>query len=222
MAISALVVFGALGAIDVEAQAAFDHGWGLGVAKLAFAFVLVTLGAAGSVFYPGLLDRIVGVEHGHNDRQSISTVLRTLPYGRLIVAEAILFTATTIGLALFFVPGLVAFTLFGLVGPVITIEHRGALSAFVRSARLVRPHFWLVFVLVTLPIGLERVIDEQVHHLVETQTFLVRFASHGLIGVIIGSVVGLVEVHLAFRLSGRYQEGLPVSRRRGEEPSAAS
>jgi hypothetical protein len=164
------------------------------------------LGAAGTVFYPGLLDRIVGVERGHNERQAMATVLATLPYGRLILAEIILFTVTTIGLALFVVPGLIAFTFFGLVGPTITIENRSAIGAFRRSARLVRPHFWLVLLLVTVPIGFERMVEDLVHHAVEHEAFVVRFLSHALIGIIIGSIVGLVEVHLAFRLSGRYRE----------------
>ncbi len=199
------------GAIDLEVDLALTDGWGFNIGKLAFALVLVAFGAAGTVFYPGLLDRIVGVEQGHNERQSIGTVLRTLPYGRLIVAEVMLFAVTAIGLALFFVPGLIAFTFFGLVGPTITIENRSAIGAFRRSARLVRPHFWLVFVLVTLPIGIEHVVEDLVHHLVGHEAFLVRFAGHALIGVIVGSIVGLVEVHLAFRLSGRYRED-PVER----------
>jgi len=153
-----------------------------------------------------LLDRIVGVERGHNERQSMGTILRTLPYGRLVLAEVMLFAVTGIGLALFFVPGIIAFTFFGLVGPGITIEDRSAIGAFLRSARLVRPHFWLVLLLVTVPIGIEHVLEDLVHHAVEHEAFIVRFVSHGLIGIVIGSIVGLVEVHLAFRLSGRYRE----------------
>jgi hypothetical protein len=205
------VVFGVFGAVELEVDLALSDAWGLDVGKLALALVLVAFGAAGTVFYPGLLDRIVGVERGHNERQSMTTVLRTLPYGRLIVAEIMLFAVTTIGLALFVVPGLVAFTFFGLVGPTITIEDRSAIDAFRRSARLVGPHFWLVFLLVTVPIGFEHVVEELVHRAVGHEVFLVRFAGHAFIGIIIGSIVGLVEVHLAFRLSGRYRE---ASRRR--------
>lgn len=199
-------MFGVFGAVEFEVDIAVSDAWGLNLGKLALALVLVAFGAAGTVFYPGLLDRIVGVERGHNERQSLGAVLRTLPYGRLILAEIILFTVTSIGLALFFVPGLMAFTFFGLVGPTITIENRSAIAAFWRSARLVRPHFWLVFLLVTVPIGFEHVVEDLVHHAVEHEAFIVRFGSHALIGVIIGSIVGLVEVHLAFRLSGRYRE----------------
>ena len=210
------------GAVEVEVDLALNDAWGLDIGKLALSLVVVALGAAGTVFYPGLLDRIVGVERGHNERQSMAAVLRTLPYGRLILAEVILFAITTIGLALFVVPGLIAFTFFGLVGPTITIENRGSIDAFLRSARLVRPHFWLVFLLVTAPIGFEHVIENLVHHAVGHEVFLVRFAGHALIGVIVGSVVGLVEVHLAFRLSGRYAEDVAprVTRRRRGVPSA--
>ena len=185
---------------------AIDDGWGLSLGKLSLALVLVAFSAAGTVFYPGLLDRIVGVERGHNERQSMGIILRTLPYGRLILAEIMLFAVTGIGLALFFVPGIIAFTFFGLVGPCITIEDRSAVDAFRRSARLVRPHFWLVLLLVTVPIGIEHLAEDLVHHAVEHEAFIVRFGSHALIGIIIGSIVGLIEVHLAFRLSGRYRE----------------
>jgi len=185
---------------------AIDDGWGLSLGKLSLALVLVAFSAAGTVFYPGLLDRIVGVERGHNERQSMGIILRTLPYGRLILAEIMLFAVTGIGLALFFVPGIIAFTFFGLVGPCITIEDRSAVDAFRRSARLVRPHFWLVLLLVTVPIGIEHLAEDLVHHAVEHEAFIVRFGSHALIGIVIGSIVGLIEVHLAFRLSGRYRE----------------
>jgi hypothetical protein len=201
-----VVVFGVFGAVQLEVDVALDDGWGFTVGKLVLALVVVAFSAAGTVFYPGLLDRIVGVERGHNERQSIGTVLRTLPYGRLILAEIMLFAVTAIGLALLFVPGIIAFTFFGLVGPCITIEDRSAIGAFRRSARLVRPHFWLVLLLVTVPIGLEHVVEDVVHHWVEHEAFLVRFGSHALIGIVIGSIVGLIEVHLAFRLSGRYRE----------------
>ncbi len=201
-----MVVFGFFGAVEFEADVALDDGWGFSLGKLVLALVLVAFSAAGTVFYPGLLDRIVGVERGHNERQSLGTILRTLPYGRLVLAEIMLFAVTGVGLALFFVPGIIAFTFFGLVGPCITIEDRSALSAFARSARLVKPHFWLVLLLVTVPIGIEHALEDAVHHLVEHEAFIVRFGSHALIGIIIGSIVGLIEVHLAFRLSGRYRE----------------
>lgn len=199
-------MFGLFGAVEVQGNVVLDDGWGFSSAKLLLALMLVAFSAAGTVFYPGLLDRIVGVERGHNERQSLGTVLRTLPYGRLILAEFMLFAVTGIGLALFFVPGIIAFTFFGLVGPCITIEDRSALGAFRRSARLVRPHFWLVLLLVTVPIGLEHVVEDLVHHAVEHEAFIVRFGSHALIGIVVGSIVGLSEVHLAFRLSGRYRE----------------
>lgn len=201
-----MIVFGFFGAVEFEADLALEDGWGFSIGKLVLALVFVAFSAAGTVFYPGLLDRIVGVERGHNERQSLGTILRTLPYGRLVLAEIMLFAVTGIGLALFFVPGIIAFTFFGLVGPCITIEDRSALGAFRRSARLVRPHFWLVLLLVTVPIGIEHALVGFVEHLVEHEAFLVRFGSHALIGIIIGSIVGLIEVHLAFRLSGRYRE----------------
>ena len=52
-------------------------------------------------------------------------------------------------MVLFFViPGMIVFTLFAITGPVINIEHVGAITGMQRSAELVRHHFWLVLVFV--------------------------------------------------------------------------
>ncbi len=70
---------------------------------------------------------------------SIGEIWTVLPLGRLVAADVVLAIATLVGLALFVVPGVIVFTLWSLVGPVITIEDRPVGSAFRRSWQLVRP-----------------------------------------------------------------------------------
>jgi hypothetical protein len=86
----------------------------------------------------------------------------------------------------------------------ITIEDRKVGSAFARSWQLVRPRFWLTFVLVTLPLQVEQAVLHAINY---TALFdhpvLPAFLLNGLLGTIIGSIVGLVEVVLAYELIAR-------------------
>ena len=59
-------------------------------------------------------------------------------------------------------PGVVAITLLSVVGPVVMVEGTGAVAALRRSAKLVRPFFWLTFVAVTIPIVVENLLSDAV------------------------------------------------------------
>ena len=102
------------------------------------------------------------------------------------------------------VPGVVIFTLWSLVGPVITIEDRAVGSAFRRSWQLVRPHFWLTLCLVTVPLQVEQAVLHAIHYTdIFEHPLVPAFLLNGLLGMVIGSVVGLVEVVLAYDLIAR-------------------
>jgi hypothetical protein len=154
----------------------------------------------GITFYAGLLDKVVGEFELGEEPEPILHVLRTLPYGSLIVADVLITALTALGLILLVIPGLVVFTLFAVTGPVINIEHVGALRGMRRSAQLVRGHFWLVFFMVSIPIALEHQVielaDSYLLHHALVEVFLVQ----GLAGMIVGSFVGLVEVNVAYAL----------------------
>jgi hypothetical protein len=94
--------------------------------------------------------------------------------------------------------------MWSLVGPVITIENRSVRSAFRRSWQLVRPHFWLTVCLVTLPLQVEQAALHAIHYTdIFEHPFVPAFLLNGVLGMIIGSVVGLVEVVLAYDVIGR-------------------
>jgi hypothetical protein len=205
VAISAIIVFGGSETVSVAIQAQqIDAGT---LVRLAVALIAVTASALGVVFYPGLLDRIVGVERGHREMQPLSREIATLPYGRLLGAELLFELVVAVGMLLLVVPGVIAFTIFGIVGPMITMEDHGVIGAFKRSARLVRPHFWRVFFMISVPLLLE----QQIVHFATGEThgmaLWLRFLVHGLVGALVGSIVGLIEVHLAVRLAERTAVG---------------
>ena len=217
---TAFVVFGSVAVIDAVASVfVIDHvSRPVGVAIASTAAGVFAM--VGVVVYAGVLDKVVGAHlHGHPDL-TVREIWSVLPLGRLVAADVLLAIATLVGLALFVVPGAVAFTLWSLVGPIITIEDRSVTSAFTRSWQLVRPRFWLTLCLVTLPLQVEQAA---LHAIQYTEVFdhpvLPAFLLNGLLGMVIGSVVGLVEVVLAYELIARTRVQMTADRvrTRGEK-----
>jgi hypothetical protein len=212
---AAFVVFGSVAVIDTfGAVLVTDDHVSRPIGAAVTSVVTGVLTAAGIVVYAGLLDKLVGAHlHGHEDRP-LREVWRVLPLGRLLAADVALAAATVAGLALFVVPGVVLFTLWSLVGPVITIEDRSVGSALGRSWQLVRRNFWLTLVLVTLPLQVEEVVLHAVHY---TEVFdhplVPALVVNGLLGAVVGSVVGLIEVVLAYEL---------IAASRGHDPSGTA
>jgi hypothetical protein len=201
---TAFVVFGAVAVIDAIAVILVVDHVSSSVGDAITSTAAAVFAMVGVVVYAGILDKVVGA-HLHGDPDlSVPEIWRALPLGRLVAADLLLALATLAGLALFVVPGVVMFTLWSLVGPIIVIEGRPVGSAFKRSWGLVRPRFWLTFGLVTLPLQLE---DAVLHAINYTELFdhpvVPAFLLNGLLGTLIGSVVGLVEVVLAHALIAR-------------------
>jgi hypothetical protein len=199
---AAFLVFGSIAAIEtLGAVLVADHHVSRPIGAAVTSVVTGVLAAAGIVVYAGLLDKLVGAHlHGHDDLP-LRAVWRVLPVGRLLVADVALAAATVAGVALFVVPGVVLFTGWSLVGPVITIEDRSVRSALARSWQLVRPNFWLTFGLVTVPLQVEKGVLHAIHY---TELFdhplVPALVTNGLLGAVVGSVVGLIEVVLAYEL----------------------
>jgi hypothetical protein len=202
---AALVVFGISATVDVAADVLADQA-GDNPGLVAIVLTMAGLAVFGTEFFAGLMDRIVGEEERGHPRQPLRQILRKLPYGRLIVADLLLALGTALFSLALFVPGLLFFTFFALVGPAVVMEDRKVFSAFGRSRRLVRGHFWLVFLLVTLPIVVE---ENVVHGIVEAFEGLgvpAVFVVNTLAGAVVGSIVAVVEVTLAHRLAMRKAE----------------
>ncbi len=130
----------------------------------------------------------------------IRDVLRSLPWGSLILADLLATAVVVAGLLALIVPGLVAMTLLAVVGPVIEIERRPALSGLRRSARLVRPRFWRVAAFGTLPLllssGIAAILPDPAGHVNAATTLVVRSVGEG----VLDSVVGLLLVELGYGL----------------------
>lgn len=195
--VPALVIFG-LDALQgtLYTVLAVDHlGWESLVGT--FAYGASTLGLT---FYSGMLERLVGSVERNEAPEPIGRVLRTLPWGRLLLAELVLIVIDTIAGALFLGPGLIVGTLFALVGPLINLLDSSVRDAFRRSVRLVLPHFVLVFCFIALPVAIEHELLVLVADLIPHEKVFLIFLSTFILGDLCGMAIGLMEVTLAERL----------------------
>jgi UPF0716 family protein affecting phage T7 exclusion len=210
--VPALVIFG-LDALQgtLFTEIAVDRlGWG-SVAD-TFVFGASTLGLT---FYSGMLERLVGSVERNEPAQPVGTVLRTLPWGRLLVAEAILVVIGGVAAVLVIVPGLVIDTLFALVGPLINLLDASIPEAFRRSVTVVLPHFVLVFCFIALPVAIEHELLVLVADLIPNEKIFLVFISNFVLGDLCGMALGLMEVTLAERLV-RGAQGPGVALRSGD------
>jgi hypothetical protein len=200
---TAAVVFGATALLTAVVEVAIvERSNPIEVEALA-QLLAGLVSAFGIVFYAGLLDLVLRSYLDGAPNPPLRVALRRLPLTRLLVADLVLITAFAIGTALFVIPGLVVFTIFGLVGPLIVSEDLGVSAAFRRSAHLIRPHVLMAFVLVTIPFVIENGLLHGIDLDVYDHRFLGACLVSAFIGATVGSAVGLLEVVLAHELRER-------------------
>lgn len=180
-----------------------DPGLARGLGYVAGLLLAIAIRLLGPVVYAGYLDEAVGHEYFRGHRVHGRTVLRTLPWGRLVAADLILVGGTVIGLALFVLPGLVWMTLFALVGPVIVQERHGLVDGFRRTLQLSLRAWPKIMVLVVSLVVFEQLVHEVAHEAVHHSALWLQLLVSWLVAAIVGGIVGLVEVALATELMAR-------------------
>jgi len=196
----AAVYFGVESLRDARADAGGPVRWALLAAALGGAAVARFLG---EIFFAGFLDLAIGDDYFRGERRTLDGVLHALPWRPLLVVDIVVTVAAGIGIALFVLPGLVIYTLFGLVGPVVVQERRSVVDALRRTAAISRPHWVLVLTMVIVPIGIEHALAELVRSAVRDDGLVVIVAAEWLIALTMLAAVGVVEVALATELMAR-------------------
>jgi hypothetical protein len=157
----ALLVFIPAGLLQEGARALFEAH--VGNLLLRQVIVLLVAGGAGVVgyfFFSALLTHVVlAARRGHELR--VGRLLRTVPYGRLVVDDSIVTAGTFVGLQLFVLPGVWVGTRFGLACPVLEIEDTSVRTSLRRSHELTRGAFWLTFAVILIPL----IANEALHAL---------------------------------------------------------
>jgi hypothetical protein len=158
------------------------------------------VGYLGAVFLSGFLCRIVSAaEHGGGGA-SLGHVVRTLPWARLVLADLLVVVLVVAGLLALVIPGLAAVSFFAVVGPVIEIENRPVRMALRRSAHLVRPYFWWVTLLTTVPLAVSSELESLAPEAGGVGEILEELAIRGIGVALLESAIGLVLVELCYRL----------------------
>jgi hypothetical protein len=114
---------------------------------------------AGQVFLPGVLDDLVGARLENKPAPSLAEPFQHLPLGRLMVVDILVSIIAGVAALAFVIPEIIAFALFGIVGPVINVEDRGIVDALRRSAYLVGPHLWVACVVIVVPFSVELAVE---------------------------------------------------------------
>lgn len=190
----------------------FDQGVST-AAQLADLFVDLL----GYAFFGGLLDHLVGrIHHGHEAHRP-TELARHFSYGRLVSAALLFNLAVIVGVAFLILPGLVLFTMFSFVGPLINIEGLTVSQAFGRSFRISRRYLPAVAVTVTIPFVIEQLVDGYLESLPFAHGLWGEFAV-GVVTSLAGTaVVVMFEVCTAYHLLE-----LEAERVGGPGPSHAS
>src|ERR1700733_4204954 len=217
-----LVVSIVVSAVTVAVDVAADHLLDRAdvTTAVAGAVTTSTVSLLGAVFLSGFLCRLVTVsEHGkpepgatkhgttghgttgpEAEGSRIRDVLRSLPWGSLILADLLVTLIVLIGLVALIIPGLIAITLLSVAGPVIELERQHAVAGLRRCVHLVRPHFWRVAAFGTVPLlvanGVIAILPDPTGPTDVVTTLIVRSIGEG----VVEAAVGLVLVELCFRL----------------------
>ena len=137
------IVDASLDGLDVEGfRSAKD------IAIFGAVLLTVAVNLLGQAIYAGLTAAADVDWRAGQPLPPISTLIRSLPLGGLIVLDIIISIGTAVGLLLLVLPGLIFLAYVGISPAVMKLEHRGPLAALRRSVELVRGNLWRVFAIV--------------------------------------------------------------------------
>jgi hypothetical protein len=203
----AVVVFVPLGLLDaaaaqVEVESLHVDSAIKVLALAGTAGAVTTTGLLGEVFFAGAI--AISLTHPEGERlPPLRHIARRLNYWRLIVLDVAYVILVAVGLLLLILPGVTAFVLFGLSGPAVELEERTVRGALVRSFRLVRSDFWLVFwVLVPIELAgdlLGSGAEHLAHHLLG-DTFFSTWLSEAASNIVLSPLFAIAAVLLLTRL----------------------
>jgi hypothetical protein len=202
IALLGLAVFAPAAVIDGIASAAADNVvddgvWWLRVLVTTLIIIDLGAGAAALTLYSGLLDRLITADRRGHRISGLRAILKTLPWGRLLVADLLVWGISAVAALFFLVPGFIAFTLLSIAGPVIIIEDLRPLPALRRSARLIVGNALPAALLVTLPTVVEEVISDLLFESSVVERVSIFLLADIALAVVVTSAVGVLEITMA-------------------------
>lgn len=183
-------------------------------AKILYVLAVLAVAGAGvfaATFYAGAVDRTVGAVRGQIPERDLAQIFRELPYWRLIRASLLYAALVVVGTLALVIPGLVATTLFSIIGPVMLVEDRAVLDTFRRSYHLARPNFWRVALTTLVPLSVETFISDLLLTSSSHPSLVIELLVECAFAALVSSFVGLLETQTAYQLIELDRERPPPS-----------
>jgi hypothetical protein len=203
----AAIVFAPVALLDTvastQAEELFDQGGGRVIAGVLVLLATSVL-TAGAAVGAGLLDRLVAREFGQ-PTMSMRAALRSLPKARLVGLDLSVSVIVAVGTVLGALPGLAAYTLLCLSAPLLIRDDLRVRAAMSRSFELTRHHLLATVLVVTLPVVVEHELLDALEILWDFP-FLVLFAAHIVLAIVVLASVVLVEIALAQTLADEAEQ----------------
>lgn len=168
------------------------------VATIAVALLTVAVNLMGQAVYAGLTAAAVVDWRARRPLPPLSSLIRSMPLGRLVLLDLIVTIGTAIGFLLLVLPALIFLTYVAASAPLMKLEHLGVWESIRRSVRLVRGRARSVFVIIASAVVLSELAVQLIGIPVEG---VVALTVANLLGEAIfqpfeGLAMALVAVHL--------------------------
>jgi hypothetical protein len=168
------------------------------VETVAVVLLTAAVNLMGQAVYAGLTAAAVVDWRAGQPLPPLSTLLRSIPLGRLLVLDLVVTTGAAIGFMLLVVPGLIFLTYVAASAPLMKLEHLGVGESIGRSISLVRGRARDVFVIVAGAVAITELGVQAVTLPFEGPVMLTMM---NLVGEAVfepfeGLAVALVAVHL--------------------------
>jgi hypothetical protein len=205
IAITAIAVFTPIGMIEAGLHAWSERAHlAQRTSHLVIILILTPvvgfLSMFGEVFFTGVLDESVGADFAERLMPGLREIAARLPWVSLFVADFLVSVLTQIGTEALIIPGMVLFTAFSIVGPIVNIERLGPVESLMRSAKLVWPHFWTAAVCVLIPTTVLTFVGDWFVEAAGHTPFISVLLLAVLLSMSLAAWVGLTAVVLAHAL----------------------
>lgn len=168
------------------------------VATIGVALLTAVVNLMGQAVYAGLTAAAVVDWRAGRPLPPTSTLIRSMPIGRLIALDVVVTIGAGIGFILLIVPGLIFLTYVAASAPVLKLEHLGVRAAIRRSIGLVRGRAPRVFVIIAGTIVLTETAVQAMAAPFHGAALLsaVNLVGEAIFQPFEGLVVALVAIHL--------------------------
>jgi ABC-type sulfate/molybdate transport systems ATPase subunit len=193
---SVLLLDEPLGALDAKLRKALQLELKALQEEVGITFVYVTHDQEEALT---MSDRIAVMSGGHIEQIGTPDEVYEEPQ-TVFVADFLVAVLTQIGTEALIIPGMVLFTAFSVVGPIVNIERLGPVESLMRSAKLVWPHFWTAAVCVLIPTTVLTFVGDWFVEAAGHTPFISVLVVAVLLSMSLAAWVGLTAVVLAHAL----------------------